>query len=224
MKAAQVAWEANQREIARLQTFVDRFGAKTMGASLAQSKLKTIEKLESAAPEAPIVTDGPPPVLKLPTPPRGTNELLELQHVDLVWHPRFLSKSPYDLRDDSESDSTITATRVELPTEVKSADSKFSADDRGDLIISDCSMRIERGMRIVVRGPNGAGSCCSCDCSWRSIVCCCCFCVLAQPSLSILATTTTTIQSATPSLNTQNRQINTTQCTRRQTHTRSWGS
>lgn len=46
VKAAQAAFEANQREIARLQTFVDRFGAKTMGASLAQSKMKTIEKLE----------------------------------------------------------------------------------------------------------------------------------------------------------------------------------
>jgi hypothetical protein len=35
--------------------FYDRFGAKTMGASLAQSRLKTIEKLEAAAPEAPKV-------------------------------------------------------------------------------------------------------------------------------------------------------------------------
>ena len=30
VKAALTQYEANQREIARLQTFVDRFGAKTM--------------------------------------------------------------------------------------------------------------------------------------------------------------------------------------------------
>jgi len=53
VKAALSEYEASQREIARLQNYVDRFGAKTMGASLAQSKLKTIEKLENAAPEAP---------------------------------------------------------------------------------------------------------------------------------------------------------------------------
>ena len=43
---AQAAFEKNQEEIARLQGFVDRFGAKTMGASMAQSRLKQIEKLE----------------------------------------------------------------------------------------------------------------------------------------------------------------------------------
>jgi len=64
VKAAQAAFEANQREIARLQTFVDRFGAKTMGASLAQSKLKTIEKLEDKMPEDPSlkIQEGPKPV------------------------------------------------------------------------------------------------------------------------------------------------------------------
>ena len=55
VRNAQVQYEANQREIARLQGFVDRFGAKTMGASMAQSRLKTIEKLEATGPEAPQV-------------------------------------------------------------------------------------------------------------------------------------------------------------------------
>ena len=41
VQRAQAAYEKNQEEIARLQGFVDRFGSKTMGASLAQSKLKT---------------------------------------------------------------------------------------------------------------------------------------------------------------------------------------
>lgn len=55
VRNAQALFEANQREIARLQGFVDRFGAKTMGASMAQSRLKTIEKLEASGVEAPPV-------------------------------------------------------------------------------------------------------------------------------------------------------------------------
>eukprot|EP01038_Epipyxis_sp_PR26KG_P010570 gene10570-14198_t len=85
VRNAQALFEANQKEIARLQVFVDRFGAKTMGASMAQSRLKTIEKLENSGPEAPIVTDGPPPVLRLPPPPRGSQKLLELRDVSLAW-------------------------------------------------------------------------------------------------------------------------------------------
>ena len=84
--AALAAYEASQREIARLQEFVDRFGAKTMGASLAQSKLKTIEKLENAAPEAPITTEAPLPKLRLPKPPRGSFELLRISNGNIGWN------------------------------------------------------------------------------------------------------------------------------------------
>jgi ATP-binding cassette, subfamily F, member 3 len=40
------AWKNQQREIARLQTFVDRFRAKNTKASQAQSKLKQIERMD----------------------------------------------------------------------------------------------------------------------------------------------------------------------------------
>lgn len=85
VKAAVAAYTANQKEIARLQTFVDRFGAKTMGASMAQSKLKTIEKLENQTPEAPITSDGPRPKLILPPPPRGAQKLLEIKDGSVGW-------------------------------------------------------------------------------------------------------------------------------------------
>lgn len=95
VKAALAEYEASQREIARLQNFVDRFGAKTMGASLAQSKLKTIEKLENAAPEAPKTgIDGPLPKLYLPKPPRGSEVLLTLNKADIGW-----PNQPPQLRD-----------------------------------------------------------------------------------------------------------------------------
>ena len=85
MKNAIAAYEANQREIARMQGFVDRFGAKTMGASMAQSRLKAIEKLEANGPEAPIVSEGPTAFLKLPKAPRGSQLLLELSNADVSW-------------------------------------------------------------------------------------------------------------------------------------------
>eukprot|EP01036_Dinobryon_divergens_P028535 gene28535-37493_t len=87
VRNAQALYEANQREIARLQGFVDRFGAKTMGASMAQSRLKTIEKLEATGPEAPQVVDEPPPFLRLPNPPRGSQRLLQLRDAVIAWTP-----------------------------------------------------------------------------------------------------------------------------------------
>ncbi len=127
VRAAQTAFEANQREIARLQTYVDRFGAKTMGASLAQSKLKTIEKLEEKLPEDPSlkIKEGPKAFLKLPTPPRGSQRLLELKGCTLAWPTKGTAK--------------------DVPEEGAPAPS----------ILKDVSLTIDRGSRIVVRGPNG---------------------------------------------------------------------
>ena len=84
-KMLEAAVEKNQAEIDRLQGFVDRFGAKTMGAKAAQSNLKMIEKLQKNAPEVPIDTDNHRPSLKLPDPPRGTQHLLSLEGVKLAW-------------------------------------------------------------------------------------------------------------------------------------------
>jgi ATP-binding cassette subfamily F protein 3 len=130
VRNAQVAYDANQKEIARLQAFVDRFGAKTMGASMAQSRLKTIEKLETSGIEAPKVGDGPLPFLKLPPPPRGSEQLLELKGCTLAWPPKVIGEGELKVSDD------------EAPA---------------PSILRDCNLVITRGMRIVVRGPNGAG-------------------------------------------------------------------
>ena len=135
VKMAQAAFEANQREIARLQLYVDRFGAKTMGASLAQSKMKTIEKLEEKMPEDPSlkIQEGPKPYLRLPSPPRGSENLLELKGCTLAWPTKGTAK------DTPPVDPSVA---VAAPS-----------------ILSDVSLTINRGSRIVVRGPNGAGNC-----------------------------------------------------------------
>lgn len=138
VKLAQTQYEANQREIERLQVYVDRFGAKTMGASLAQSKLKTIAKLTESGPQAPVRHDGPGAFLKLPTPPRGSKVLLKLDKVMLAW--KQAPKSEY----------------LSTPSQQQALGSTQPTTPAAP-IITDCSITIERGMRIAVRGPNGAG-------------------------------------------------------------------
>jgi len=85
IKSAQTQYEAAQREIQRLQDYIDRFGAKTMGAALAQSKMKEIEKIREKGPQKPIVSDGAAPVLRLPPAPRGTRLLLKMTDASLGW-------------------------------------------------------------------------------------------------------------------------------------------
>jgi len=90
------AHEANQREIARLQAYVDRFGAKTMGAVKGQEYLRQIEKLEKNGPPPPtsLADAGPAAPIRFPVPPRGSQRLLELSHVDIVWQAPELKVAP----------------------------------------------------------------------------------------------------------------------------------
>lgn len=72
------AYNNQQREIARLQEFVDRFGAKASKASQAQAKLKQIErmeKIEAPEAEAPVVS------FSFPQPPRSGQRVLALRGV-----------------------------------------------------------------------------------------------------------------------------------------------
>ena len=56
-----------------------------MGASMAQSRIKMIEKLEANGPEAPVTSEGPRAFLRLPKPPRGSQLLLELKDANVAW-------------------------------------------------------------------------------------------------------------------------------------------
>src|SRR5476651_901097 len=74
------AFKNQQREIAHLQKFVDRFGAKASMASRAKSKEKQIERLEAVAVEEP--QDELKRIhFKFPTPPRSGLKVVELEHV-----------------------------------------------------------------------------------------------------------------------------------------------
>ncbi len=73
------AYENQQREIDRLQDFVDRFRAKASKASQAQSKLKQIERMDLI--EAPMAADARVK-FKFPQPPRSGHRVIKLKDVE----------------------------------------------------------------------------------------------------------------------------------------------
>ena len=74
------AFKNQQREIAHLQRFVDRFGAKASMASRAKSKEKQIERLEAVAVDEP-QDDLKRIHFKFPKPPRSGLKVAELEKV-----------------------------------------------------------------------------------------------------------------------------------------------
>ncbi|MBV8378138.1 MAG: ATP-binding cassette domain-containing protein [Verrucomicrobia bacterium] len=74
----QAAYKNQQREIKRLQTFIDRFGAKNTKASQAQSKRKQIERMDKI--ELPDSTDRHV-AFRFPQPERSGRRVIELKNV-----------------------------------------------------------------------------------------------------------------------------------------------
>jgi len=84
-KSQQAALFKNQqREIAHLQKFVDRFGAKASMASRAKSKEKQIERLQDVAVEEP-QEELKRINFKFPQPPRSGLKVIELEHVQQAY-------------------------------------------------------------------------------------------------------------------------------------------
>jgi ATP-binding cassette subfamily F protein 3 len=75
----EAAYENQQREIARLQDFADRFRAKASKASQAQSKLKQIARMELI--EAPLASEARVK-FRFPQPPRSGHRVITLKGVD----------------------------------------------------------------------------------------------------------------------------------------------
>ena len=75
----QAAWDKQQREIAHIRKFVDRFRAKATKARAAQSRLKALERMEKLAPAH---VDSPFD-FSFPEPPAAGNPLLHLDQARL---------------------------------------------------------------------------------------------------------------------------------------------
>lgn len=74
------AYENQQREIAHLQDFVNRFRAKASKATQAQSKLKQIERMEKI--EAPLASEKSVSKFRFPQPARSGSRVITLKDVD----------------------------------------------------------------------------------------------------------------------------------------------
>ncbi len=75
----QATFEKQQRQIAHMQKFIDRFRAKATKAKAAQSRIKAIERMEQVAPAH---ADSPFD-FAFPEPPRAANPLVALKQVQL---------------------------------------------------------------------------------------------------------------------------------------------
>ena len=80
----QAMFKNQQREIAHLQTFVDRFGAKASMASRAKSKEKQIARLEEVAIDEP-EDDLKKIHFRFPQPPRSGLKVMKLEHVQQAY-------------------------------------------------------------------------------------------------------------------------------------------
>ncbi|MFM7100422.1 MAG: ABC-F family ATP-binding cassette domain-containing protein, partial [Verrucomicrobiota bacterium] len=76
------AYENQQKEIAKLQDFADRFRAKASKAAQAQSKLKQIERMEKI--EAPL-EQAKTVAFRFPQPPRSGQRVMALRGVDFAY-------------------------------------------------------------------------------------------------------------------------------------------
>lgn len=120
--AAVTEYEKNSVKAAKLQGFVDRFGASATKASAAQSRVKMLEKMEKQglldAPAEDIVAERFRPTLILPKPPKAIGDVL------------------------------LSLTGAMIGYE-------------GKTLVSNVNLEITRGMKLLIRGPNGAGKVCT---------------------------------------------------------------
>lgn len=101
LRQDQLAWEKQQREVAHLQAFIDRFKAKATKAKQAQSRVKALARMQELAP----VRLDSRVQFTLPTPEHMPDPLLRLVETDLGYtHPSvstILQKVTVDIRSGS---------------------------------------------------------------------------------------------------------------------------
>ncbi len=130
------AYKNQQREIASLMEFANRFRAKASKASQAQSKLKQVERMEKI--EAP-TSDDRKVSFSFPQPQRGGQRAITLKNIHYA----------YGLRSGSSAESRTNSSN--------SNGALSQVAPTVNQVYSGIDFQAERGQRIVLVGPNGAG-------------------------------------------------------------------
>ncbi|WP_347554462.1 ATP-binding cassette domain-containing protein [Robbsia sp. KACC 23696] len=129
----QSAYAKQQKTVAHLQHFIDRFKAQATKARQAQSRVKALERIEMIAP----VYESSPFTFSFREPDRAPNPMLVVEEVDCGYGPR-----PLD--DDDAHDGTAAA-------------SVAPADGEIVRILGDVNLSIQNEQRIGLLGANGQG-------------------------------------------------------------------
>ena len=143
------AYKNQQREIASLMEFANRFRAKASKAAQAQSKLKQVERMEKI--EAP-TSENRKVSFSFPQPQRGGQRSITLKNIRFAYPVR--SEQP-------QSGNAAVQAANPSPSPPRSG-----GEGRGEvvlgaqgenLIYENMEFQAERGQRVVLVGPNGAG-------------------------------------------------------------------
>jgi ATPase subunit of ABC transporter with duplicated ATPase domains len=141
--AAAAEYEKNIEKAAKLQAFVDKWGASATKASAAQSRVKEIEKMRAQG------------LLDPPT----DNAVSEIER----FKPRLALPNPPPPQggagtgssDEVGDDGVLLSLRN--GASVGYSESESNEESEAATLISGVELDIQQGMKILVRGPNGAG-------------------------------------------------------------------
>src|ERR1035437_3761662 len=136
--------KSQQREIDRMQLFVDRFRAKNTKAAQAQSKMKQIERLKEEMVETP---DGPDAAMgfRFPQPQRSGQRVITLENVTFG----------YEIKTEALLSPSLSSIPNGGEGGRRPGEEAFSFTTK--LIYENLNFEVERDQRIVLVGPNGAG-------------------------------------------------------------------
>ena len=145
-KATMIATaKSQQREIDRMQLFVDRFRAKNTKAAQAQSKMKQIERLKEEMVGTPD-GDGPTVGFRFPQPQRSGHRVITLEKVKFGYG---VAATPRRNNVNATPSSRGSGDEASPPPSCDGASQP--------LIYDNLNFEAERGQRTVLVGPNGAG-------------------------------------------------------------------